>query len=63
LQEGLRACADARARSEQDARRWLVAHGESLQARQSRTAVGGAATIAVDLDVRLPDAPNPRQLR
>jgi serine/threonine protein kinase len=60
LQGMLRACRDARAWSEEDARRWLDAHGESLRRRQSHTSVAGNATIAVDLDLRLPDATPPR---
>jgi eukaryotic-like serine/threonine-protein kinase len=54
FQSSLRACRDARSWSEEDARRWYDAHGKSLRARQSRTAVEGAATIAIDFDLRTP---------
>jgi serine/threonine-protein kinase len=61
LQSALRACRDARAWTEDDARRWFDTHRSDLRARQSRAEVGGAATIAVDLGLRLPDPSTERQ--
>ena len=55
LQAALRSCRDARTWSEEDARRWLESHREGLRKRQSRTLVGGAVTIAVDLGLRAPE--------
>ena len=52
LQQALRACADADAWTEDDARRWLAQHGTSLRARQSRTVVRSPGTVAVDLGLR-----------
>jgi hypothetical protein len=54
LQTALRACRDARAWTEDDARRWFSQHAQSLKDRQSRTEVAGAATIEVDLGLRDP---------
>ena len=61
LQGALRACADARAWGEEDARRWFDANRAGLRERQSRVAVGSAVTIAVDLGRRLPDTPGQRR--
>jgi len=61
LQDALRSCRDARTWSEQDARRWLESHREELRARQSRTDVGSALTIAVDLGLRAPDSKGDRR--
>jgi eukaryotic-like serine/threonine-protein kinase len=58
LQEALRACADARAWSEDEARSWFVAHSAALRARQPRTTVQGEATVAVDLGLRASDVPS-----
>jgi serine/threonine protein kinase len=55
LQSALRACRDSRTWSEDDARRWFSAHEQPLKDRQSRAEVGGAATVAVDLGLRVPD--------
>jgi eukaryotic-like serine/threonine-protein kinase len=55
LRDGLRACQDAHSWTEEDARRWSDAHAAGLRARQPRTAVGSAVTIAIDLGRRLPD--------
>jgi len=55
LQALLRACQDAQTWKEEDARRWFALHGEALRARQSRTAVSGAATVAIDLAPRFVD--------
>ncbi len=56
LRGALRACRDAHAWSEDDARRWYDQHGEPLRVRQRRASVGGDATIEVDLELRTPDA-------
>jgi hypothetical protein len=56
LQSALRACRDARSWTEDDARRWFGLHARSLEERQSRAEVAGAATVAVDLGLREPDA-------
>jgi serine/threonine protein kinase len=45
----LRACRDAGAWSEDDARRWLDQHGKALRGRRRRTPVGSAATPAMDI--------------
>lgn len=55
LQSSLRACRDARAWSEEDARRWYDLHGRALSERQSHAPIAGAATIAVDLGLRAPE--------
>ena len=52
LQAALRGCRDARSWSEEDAQRWLEAHGASLRGRHARAPVSGSATIAVDLGPR-----------
>jgi serine/threonine-protein kinase len=57
LQSALRACRDARTWSEDDARRWFSAHATQLRDRQSRSEVGSAQTVAVDLGLRVPDLP------
>jgi hypothetical protein len=62
LQNSLRACRDARSWTEEDARNWFGLHGSSLRARQSRSQVGGAATVAVDLGLRVPGASAERQV-
>jgi serine/threonine protein kinase len=61
LQAALRACRDARAWSEDDARRWLDAHGPALRARQPRAPVGSDATVAVDIGLRAPETPPRRK--
>jgi len=55
LQAALRACVDARTWSESEARGWFAAHADALRARQQRTTVHGAATVAVDLGLRASD--------
>jgi eukaryotic-like serine/threonine-protein kinase len=52
LQVALRACADARAWSEDEARRWFDAHTAQLRSRQARVTVHGPATVAIDLGLR-----------
>jgi serine/threonine-protein kinase len=52
FQAELRACRDARAWSEDDARHWFNLHGVALNATQAGTRVSGAPTIAVDLGTR-----------
>jgi serine/threonine-protein kinase len=54
LQRGLRACRDAGAWGEEDARRWLEAHAPALRTRQRRFAPDGAGTLAVDVAQRSP---------
>ncbi|HKP64591.1 MAG TPA: serine/threonine-protein kinase [Polyangiales bacterium] len=54
FQAALRACKDARAWSEDDARRWFELHGVALNEAQGRMRVSGAPTIAVDLGKREP---------
>jgi len=54
LQAALRACSDARTWSEDDARLWFAAHAQALRERKAHEKVPGAATIAVDLDLRRP---------
>jgi serine/threonine-protein kinase len=61
LQSALRACRDARSWTEDDARRWFSVHGQALRDRQSRTEVGGAATVAIDLGLRTPDLEDERR--
>jgi serine/threonine-protein kinase len=53
LQGRLRACRDAEAWSEEEARRWFVQHGPALRARGQRSPLSGSTTIAVDLGLRL----------
>jgi eukaryotic-like serine/threonine-protein kinase len=55
LQRGLRACVDYGSWSEEDARRWLEAHGAALRAGKQQDAPGGQGTIAVDFALRSPD--------
>jgi eukaryotic-like serine/threonine-protein kinase len=62
LRSALRGCRDAQAWTDEDARRWFLAHGEALEARQSRSSVGSAATVAVDLGVRLDGEPGRRKV-
>jgi hypothetical protein len=60
LQTRLRACADARSWSEDDARGWFERYGPALRARQTRVPVQGVeATIAVDLALRAPESARP----
>jgi serine/threonine protein kinase len=61
FQSALRSCRDARAWTEEDARRWLDSHRQALRGRQMRTLVGGAVTIAVDLGLRAPEPGGERQ--
>jgi serine/threonine-protein kinase len=61
LRGALRACRDAHAWSEEDARRWYDRHSEPLRVRQRRASVGGDVTIEVDLDRRTPDGPATRR--
>jgi serine/threonine-protein kinase len=56
LQRDLRACRDASAWSEEDARKWHDGHGEALRAKQPRYAPGTADTLAVDFAQRSPMA-------
>ncbi len=60
LRAGLRACRDAHAWSEDDARRWYDQHSEPLRVRQRRASVGGDVTIEVNLDLRTPESPGRR---
>ncbi len=52
LQQALRSCRDARTWTEEDARAWREANADALRARQSRMDLGGALTVAIDLDLR-----------
>ncbi len=61
LRGALRACRDADAWSEEDARRWYDRHSEPLRVRQRRASVAGDVTIEVDLDQRTPDGPATRR--
>jgi serine/threonine-protein kinase len=63
LRAALRACRDAHAWSEEDARRWYDKHAEPLRVRQRRASVGGEATIEVDLGRRTPEGPTGRRAR
>jgi hypothetical protein len=58
LQRGLRACRDAGAWGDEDARRWLDGHAAALQARKRRYEPGTADTLAVDFAQRSPMAPS-----
>ena len=60
LQAALRSCKDSRSWSDEEARRWFEAHAPALRARQQRSEVGGAITIAVDLGLRDIDTPGQR---
>ena len=63
LQHGLRACQDAGAWGEEDARRWLEGHAAALRTRQRRFAPDGAATIAADVAQRSPERVDAADLR
>ena len=52
VQRDLKACRDAGAWGEEDARQWLDVHAGALRARQQRGAPGTADTLAVDFALR-----------
>jgi hypothetical protein len=62
LQGRLRACLDAGRWNEQEARAWFRVHQDALRARQPRSVVSGAATVAVDLGLRAPEKSRDRHV-